>query len=140
MQAGIEGHAGLGSEGGQRPDFHIFPRPAAALDADLRLVTGEVEPARTFVGQTLYAGSINLSSPIEVRALAAANQSLVADIARLLEAGEQKKSSYRRIADKAVAVVNEGSEYMFCCKDCMKDFKKDTAKFAKKLSEAAAKK
>lgn len=76
---------------------------AGESEADLRLVTGEVEPARIFAGQTLYAGSINLAAPIEVRALAPANQSLVADIARLLEAGEQKKSSYRRIADKAVA-------------------------------------
>ena len=72
-------------------------------EADLRLGTGEVEPVRIFSGQTLYAGSVNLSAPIEVRALAQASQSLVADIARLLEAGEQKKSSYRRIADKAVA-------------------------------------
>jgi Cu2+-exporting ATPase len=72
-------------------------------EADLRLVTGEVEPARTFPGQTLYAGAVNLSAPIEVLALAPASQSLMADIARLLEAGEQKKSSYRRIADKAVA-------------------------------------
>ncbi len=72
-------------------------------EADLRLVTGEVEPARTFAGQTLYAGAINLVAPLEVLALAPANQSLMADIARLLEAGEQKKSSYRRIADKAVA-------------------------------------
>ena len=73
-------------------------------EADLRLVTGEVEPARTFPGQTLYAGAVNLSAPIEVLALAPASQSLMADIARLLEAGEQKKSSYRRIADKAVAI------------------------------------
>jgi len=73
-------------------------------EADLRLVTGEVEPARTFPGQTLHAGAVNLAAPIEVLALAPASQSLMADIARLLEAGEQKKSSYRRIADKAVAV------------------------------------
>jgi Cu2+-exporting ATPase len=72
-------------------------------EADLRLVTGEVEPSQTFPGQMLHAGSINLSAPIEVRALAPASQSLMADIARLLEAGEQKKSAYRRIADKAVA-------------------------------------
>jgi Cu2+-exporting ATPase len=70
---------------------------------DLRLVTGEVDPARSFLGQVLHAGAINLSAPIEVRALAPASQSLMADIARLLEAGEQKKSSYRRLADKAVA-------------------------------------
>lgn len=70
-------------------------------EADLRLVTGEVEPAAIHAGRTLYAGAINLSAPIRVRALAAANDSLMADIARLLEAGEQKKSSYRRLADKA---------------------------------------
>jgi P-type Cu2+ transporter len=70
-------------------------------EADLRLVTGEVEPVRTFVGQTLHAGTVNLLAPLRVRALAPASQSLMADVARLLEAGEQKKSSYRRIADKA---------------------------------------
>jgi Cu2+-exporting ATPase len=70
-------------------------------DVDLRLVTGEVEPVRAFAGQTLHAGAINLSAPLRVRAQAAASQSLMADVARLLEAGEQKKSSYRRIADRA---------------------------------------
>jgi Cu2+-exporting ATPase len=70
-------------------------------DGDFRLVTGEVEPARVAPGQKLYAGTVNLSSAVRVRALAAANDSLMGDIARLLEAGEQKKSSYRRLADKA---------------------------------------
>jgi P-type Cu2+ transporter len=73
-------------------------------EADLRLITGEVEPARTYVGQTLHAGAVNLSAPLRARALGPASQSLMADIARLLEAGEQKKSSYRRIADKAAEV------------------------------------
>ncbi len=76
---------------------------AGASEADLRLVTGEVEPKATFVGQVLHAGAVNLSAPLRVRALAAADRSLMADVARLLEAGEQKKSSYRRIADKVAA-------------------------------------
>lgn len=33
----------------------------------------------------------------------------------------------------------EGREIQFCCKDCVKDFKKDPAKYVKKLDEAAAK-
>lgn len=70
-------------------------------DIDLRLVTGEIEPASAISGQTLYAGAVNLTAPIRVRALAAAKDSLMADIARLLEVGEQKKSAYRRLADKA---------------------------------------
>lgn len=70
-------------------------------DIDLRLVTGEVEPVFAMGGQTLHAGAVNLTAPIKVRSLAAAKDSLMADIARLLEAGEQKKSAYRRLADKA---------------------------------------
>lgn len=70
-------------------------------DVDLRLVTGEVEPVRAYAGQVLYAGTINLTGGLRVRAKAIATQSLMADISRLLEAGEQKKSAYRRIADKA---------------------------------------
>lgn len=72
-------------------------------EADLRLVTGEVEPKPTFVGQTLHAGAVNLSAPLRVRALAPADRSLMADVGRLLEAGEQKKSAYRRIADRVAA-------------------------------------
>lgn len=72
-------------------------------EADLRLVTGEVEPKPTYAGQTLHAGAVNLSAPLRVRALAPADRSLMADVARLLEAGEQKKSAYRRIADKVAA-------------------------------------
>ena len=73
-------------------------------EADLRLVTGEVEPAPTFPGQVIHAGAVNLSAPLRVRALARADQSLMADVARLLEAGEQKKSSYRKLADKAAEI------------------------------------
>lgn len=40
---------------------------------------------------------------------------------------------------KAVGVVVDGREYQLCCKSCLKDFKKDTAKFAKKLDAAAKK-
>lgn len=40
---------------------------------------------------------------------------------------------------KAVGVVHEGREYDFCCKSCVKDFKKDPSKFSKKLEAAAAK-
>lgn len=77
---------------------------AGSSEADVRLVTGEVEPIPTFPGQVLHAGAINLSAPLTVRALARADQSLMADVARLLEAGEQKKSSYRKLADKAAEV------------------------------------
>jgi hypothetical protein len=42
--------------------------------------------------------------------------------------------------DQAVGLVHEGREFVFCCKSCIKDFKKEPAKFIKKFDEAAAKK
>lgn len=32
--------------------------------------------------------------------------------------------------------VHEGQEVKLCCKSCLKDFKKDTAKYLKKIEEA----
>lgn len=42
--------------------------------------------------------------------------------------------------EKAVGQVVEGREFRFCCKSCLKDFKKDTTKFIQKFDQAAAKK
>lgn len=68
---------------------------------DLRLVNGEVEPTEAQIGESLYAGTINLDTAMTVRATARAEDSLLSDIARLLEVGEQRKSAYRRFADIA---------------------------------------
>lgn len=38
-----------------------------------------------------------------------------------------------------VVLKYEGREVRFCCDDCVKDFKKDPAKYLKKLDEAEAK-
>ena len=73
-------------------------------EMDESLVTGESLPRYAAPGMTLMAGAINLSQPLTGRALAAAADSLLSDIARMLEAGEQKRSTYRRIADKAVSL------------------------------------
>ena len=35
--------------------------------------------------------------------------------------------------------VHEGREIKFCCKNCLKDFKKDPAKYLKKIEAAEAK-
>lgn len=73
-------------------------------DIDESMVTGESLPRTIAAGETLYAGSLNLDHPLRGHALGAASDSLLADIARTLEAGEQKRARYRQIADKAVAL------------------------------------
>ncbi len=71
---------------------------------DESLVTGESAPRQVGPGTRLYAGTIILDASLKGRAVAPASDSLLADIADMLETGEQHRSSYRRIADKAVSL------------------------------------
>ncbi len=72
-------------------------------EVDESLVTGESLPRDAVPGMTLSAGTVNLTHPLRGRVLNAAEDSLMADLGRMLEAGEQRRSSYRRLADKAVS-------------------------------------
>lgn len=68
---------------------------------DRSLVTGESVAEAVTVGDTVLAGTINLSAPLTVRVTAAGEATIVADIARLMETATQGKSRYVRIADRA---------------------------------------
>jgi hypothetical protein len=41
---------------------------------------------------------------------------------------------------KPYVFTHKGQEVKLCCKDCLKDFKKDPDKYMKKIDEASAKK
>lgn len=71
---------------------------------DISLVTGESAPVTKKEGDALFAGVVNQSNRILMRANATSDTSLVADLARLIEAGEQSKSGYIRIADRAASL------------------------------------
>ncbi len=73
-------------------------------EIDESLVSGESLPVSATRGSTIYSGSLNLGDALEGEALSASSDSLLADIATMLEAGEQRRSSYRKIADKAVSL------------------------------------
>jgi Cu2+-exporting ATPase len=70
-------------------------------EVDMSLVTGESLPQFLAQGMPLQAGSIVTGSPVQLRATAAVEDSLLADLARLLEAGQQVRNHYVRIADRA---------------------------------------
>jgi P-type Cu2+ transporter len=72
-----------------------------ATDADVSLVTGESAPITVARGGVLRAGSIIVGRPITLLATARAEDSLIADLARLLEAGQQTRNRYVRLADRA---------------------------------------
>lgn len=69
-------------------------------EVDTSLITGETLPQRVEKGQKVFAGMINMSAPIQVDVSAANEQSLLADIVRLMENAEQNHSRYVRLADK----------------------------------------
>lgn len=72
-------------------------------DLDVSLVTGETVPVVAGPGTEVYSGIRNLSKRIKVEATSRIEQSLVAELARLIETGEQSRNRYVRLADKIAA-------------------------------------
>lgn len=70
-------------------------------EADLSLVTGETMPVSLAASATLLAGSIITGAPATILVTARVEDSLVADLARLLEAGQQTRNRYVNLAEKA---------------------------------------
>lgn len=68
---------------------------------DQSLLTGESAPVPAGVGTAVHAGTLNLDSPVDVWVTAAGADTSLAEIARLMDAAEQPRSVYVRIADRA---------------------------------------
>ena len=68
---------------------------------DNAMLTGESIPESIDEESVVHAGAINVSAPIEVRVTAAASDTLLAEIARLMDEAGQSRSRYVRIADRA---------------------------------------
>ena len=68
------------------------------------LITGETLPRLVRVGAEVHAGTVNITSPIEVIATATDEHTLIAEIARLMHAAEQGRGRYVRLADRAAQV------------------------------------
>ena len=81
------------------------PVDAAVIDGrsdiDTALATGESLPQAAGPGSALRAGTLNLTGPLTIRATAAARDSFLAEMVRLMETVEGGRSTYRRIADRA---------------------------------------
>lgn len=68
---------------------------------DESLITGETVPRHARPGELLYAGTINLANPLEAVATACDQNTLLAEITRLMRTAEQARSRYVRLADRA---------------------------------------
>jgi Cu2+-exporting ATPase len=70
-------------------------------ELDCSLVTGESLPVSATDGSRLQAGTLNLTGPLTIVATAAARDSFLAEMMRMMETAEAGRSLYRRIADRA---------------------------------------
>ncbi|MDZ4139739.1 MAG: heavy metal translocating P-type ATPase, partial [Erythrobacter sp.] len=68
---------------------------------DNAMLTGESAPEPVAPGAIVHAGAINLSAPLRVRLTAVADDTAIAEIARLMDEAGQSRSHYVRIADRA---------------------------------------
>ncbi|ESY85479.1 hypothetical protein X738_33420, partial [Mesorhizobium sp. LNHC209A00] len=75
-----------------------------ASDLDCSLVTGESTPRNVAPGETVRAGVLNLTGSLTIEAKAAAKDSFLAEMLRLMEAAEGGRARYRRIADRVSAL------------------------------------
>jgi Cu2+-exporting ATPase len=68
---------------------------------DTAMLTGESEPRAAAKGDTVHAGMVNVGNPVQVQVTAAAEDTVLSDIARLMDEAGQSRSRYVRIADRA---------------------------------------
>ncbi len=68
------------------------------------LITGETIPRVVHAEATVHAGTVNITTPIEVVATATDEGTLIAEIARLMQAAEQGRGRYVRLADRAARI------------------------------------
>lgn len=69
-------------------------------DIDTSLVTGESLPLAAHKGSKVFAGTLNVTGPLKVEVTARDNASLLSEIVRLMEAAEQGRAGYVRMADR----------------------------------------
>ena len=95
-----------------QPDMHILLAAGERVPVDARVETGQSEidcalvsgeslPQPVAPGAVLSAGTLNLTGPLTIVATAAAKDSFLAEMVRMMEAAEAGRSVYRRIADRA---------------------------------------
>ncbi len=68
---------------------------------DNAMLTGESAPEPVSPGSAVHAGTVNLAQPLRVRVTAAAQNTAITEIARLMDEAGQSRSRYVRIADRA---------------------------------------
>ncbi|WP_279589129.1 heavy metal translocating P-type ATPase [Sphingobium vermicomposti] len=72
-------------------------------DVDTAAVTGEAMPVPVTSGSRLLSGMLNLDGSLEIRVTNISARSFLSEMVRMMEAAEQGRARYRRLADRAAA-------------------------------------
>lgn len=82
-----------------------IPTDCCILDGhseiDAQIVSGETHFRQVSPGDVILSGTINVGAPLKARVASVLGNSFLAEITQLVEVGEQRKSRYVRIADRA---------------------------------------
>jgi Cu2+-exporting ATPase len=70
-------------------------------EIDESLITGETLPKVVSRGDRVHAGTLNTAAPLRVTTTATEDNTLLAELSRLMLAGEQTRGRYVRLADRA---------------------------------------
>jgi Cu2+-exporting ATPase len=77
-------------------------------DVDTSLLSGESVPETAGVGDRVFAGTANLTGALQVTVAAAAEDTLLAEIVRLMETAEQGRAKYVVLADRVARLYAPG--------------------------------
>lgn len=69
-------------------------------DVDTGLITGESLPVAVAPGDDVFAGTLNISAPLQLTVRAAGENTVLAEIVRLMEAAERGRAGYVALADR----------------------------------------
>lgn len=69
-------------------------------EVDASLLTGESLPQPVYEGAAVYAGTVNGGGALRIAVTALPDESLLAEIVRLMESAEQGRDRYVRLADR----------------------------------------
>ncbi|GAB4348016.1 MAG: cation-translocating P-type ATPase [Oricola sp.] len=73
-------------------------------DLDRSLVTGESAPVAVTLNTEVEAGTLNLTGPIDMTVTRKAGESFIAEVMQMMEAAENGRGRYVRIADRAAQI------------------------------------
>jgi Cu2+-exporting ATPase len=69
-------------------------------EIDNSIITGESNPKKILLGDKVFAGSINLQNPIKITVESDEDNTILAEIKKLIEKSENQRSKYKTLAGK----------------------------------------